>query len=183
MWVGVRCIFPWDSLYSIFGHGGWLEGLRHVLICILRSSSLSGTEKVPWSILPLDGKGSVFTCSTRLLFHKTKRPPTSPAPPRNPNPLCVWPIRFRGSRECFWCVEQLFRFFIWAQELSVAPVKLRSISARLNQVLIWCFAVGFYCVGKEHCSRVPDILWEAGVVMNKFRGLVEFVKGACCIPP
>lgn len=67
-----RCIFPRDSLYTILGHGGWLEKPRHVLICVLRSSSLSGTEKVRASSPPHDGKGSVFTCSTRPRFHKTK---------------------------------------------------------------------------------------------------------------
>lgn len=67
-----RCIFPWDNLYTIFGHGVWPESQKHVLICVLRSSSLSGTETVQVSSPPHDGEGSVFTCSTRPHFHKTK---------------------------------------------------------------------------------------------------------------
>lgn len=41
----LRCIIPWNSLYTIFGHGGWLKRQRHVLICALRSSSLSPSKQ------------------------------------------------------------------------------------------------------------------------------------------
>lgn len=116
-----RCIFPWDSRYTIFGHGGWLERQRHVLICVLRSSSLSGTEWIQAS-------------SDRLMMEKdqclhaphgltsTKQSQPSERETRAPSVSVQSDWEFKGSVSTSFSgpVGWLFRFFIWTQEVSVA---------------------------------------------------------------
>lgn len=90
-----KSIFQWDSPNTILGQWVLPERLRHVLICASHSPCLSGMEKVQAGSAPYDGKGSVFTCSTRLHFHKTKPILWE----GNLSPFSVWPIRLQVVRE------------------------------------------------------------------------------------
>lgn len=38
--------------------------------------------------------------------------------------------------------------------------QLWPIPGQLNRVPIWCYVVGFFCVGEMQCPGVPDILLQ-----------------------
>lgn len=163
MGISSNAFLHGDRLYTIFGHGGWLERQRHVLICVLRSSSPFGSERVRAGGPPHDGKGSVFTCSTRPHFHKTK-----PAlQGRNPSPFTACPIRPGALRECFhlifWSRGAVIHILYMGTGSQCSLGELWPISVRLNCALICRCVVGFYCVGKD-VPKFQSFLLQRSIV-------------------
>lgn len=102
---------------------------RHVLICVLRSSGRSGTGGPP-----PDGKGPVFTCSTRPHVYKTK--PCLPPLAQKPEPPSVSPSNQTQSSQGVFPPRSLHMqnscsAFIWAQEVVVVCGEL-CVSIQLN---------------------------------------------------
>lgn len=126
-------------------------------------------------------KGSVFTCSTRPHFHKTK-----PALwERNLSPFTVCPIRLGVLRECFhlvfWSRRAVIQILYMGAGSECSLGELWPISVRLDCVLIWGCVVAFYCVGKMPRSKVPVIFITERLCerMNSER-FTRFTRWVCC---
>lgn len=119
----LKHIFPRDGLCTIFGHVGWLGRQRHVLICVWRASSLSGTGKI-------QAKRALSTMAADQCLHAphglTSIKQSQASWEREKPELFLCSSNHTGSLKGvfgpnFSCrVEQLFRFLIWAKEVRAA---------------------------------------------------------------